>query len=168
MKYIIALTLLICSTVAFSQIDSVTPPYKKFPTLPPVQLLLGDSATVYKKENFPKKKPVLIMIFSPECSHCQHTAEELVKNKEGIKNFSIVMATLHPIYQMNEFVKTYKLNTLNNVVVGKDVHFILPSFYKLSNLPYLAFYDRKGNLIKTFEGSMTMAAIINTFKNYDK
>ncbi len=152
------------SMTSFAQVDSTTPPYKKFPTLPPIQILLGDSTTKYTKENIPAKKPVLIMLFSPECSHCQHEAEELTAYKEEMKNIQVVMITFHPLWQMNEFVEKYKLKDLNNVVVGKDIYLVLPSFYSVHNLPFHALYDKKGNLVSVFEGSMEISKVLQTFR----
>jgi thiol-disulfide isomerase/thioredoxin len=152
------------SLTSFAQVDSTTPPYKKFPTLPPIQILLGDSTTKYTKENIPAKKPVLIMLFSPECSHCQHEAEELTAYKEELKNIQVVMITFHPLWQMNEFVEKYKLKELNNVVVGKDIYLVLPSFYSVHNLPFHALYDKKGNLVSVFEGSMEISKVLQTLR----
>lgn len=104
------------------------------------------------------------MVFSPDCSHCQHTAEELVQHKEQWKSIHIVMATMHPLWQMNAFVEKYGLKGFPNLVVGKDASYILPSFYGIHNLPYLAFYSKKGALITGFEGSMPLEKIINTFE----
>ena len=104
------------------------------------------------------------MLFSPECSHCQHTAEEMQQYKEELKDIHIVMATLHTISEMNEFVKKYKLDELKNVTIGKDIFYLLPPFYDIKNLPYLAMYNKKGNLIMGFEGSMPLAKVLETFK----
>lgn len=164
MKFLFAFFLCLGSIVAFSQVDSTTPAYKKYPTLPPLQLLLGDSTTKYTKDNLPKKKPVLIMVFSPECSHCQHTAEELVQLKDEWKDIQLVMVTMHPLYQMNAFMEKYKLNNFSNVVAGKDIYYLLQGFYNIHSLPYLGFYDKRGHLITGFEGSMPVKKIIETFK----
>lgn len=149
---------------AGAQTEPAAPPYQRFPTLPPLQLLLGDSSTKYTKEDLPKRRPVLYMLFSPDCSHCQHTAEELLQYKSEHKDIHIVMATLQPLHKMNDFVARYRLGELPNVVVGRDMYFFMPSFYGVHNLPYLAFYNRKGALIKGFEGSMPLEKIIRTFK----
>lgn len=164
MKFFIAVLLSAVCLTAVAQADISVPPYKRFPTLPPIQLLLGDSATKYTKENIPSKKPVLVMLFSPDCSHCQKTAEEMQQRKEDLKGIHIIMATLHTVSQMNEFVKTYRLDELKNVVTGKDMYYLLPPFYDIKNLPYLAFYDKKGKLILGFEGSMPLQKILDTFK----
>jgi thioredoxin-related protein len=164
MKRLILSILLLGSIVANAQTDAA-PPYKRFPTLPPLQLLLGDSITKYKKENIPSKKPVLIMLFSPDCNHCQHTAEEMYKNREQLKDIQIVMATLLSLSEMNSFMKKYKLDQMKNVVAGKDLYFILPPFYAIKNFPYMAMYNKKGDLILGFEGSMPIEKVIKTFKD---
>jgi thioredoxin-related protein len=74
------------------------------------------------------------------------------------------MTTLHPLWQMNAFVQKYHLKELKNVVIGKDVRYIMPSFYNVKTLPFLAFYNNKGKLITTFQGSMPLKRIIETFK----
>lgn len=166
MKSILITFLLWAWLPSFGQADTAQAPYKRFPSLPPLQMLLADSATKYTKENIPKRKPVLVMLFSPECSHCQHTAEELVQHKEELKNIHIIMSTLHPLAQMNEFVENYGLKELKNVVVGRDVYYILPSFYAIKNLPYMAFYNQKGNLIMGFEGSMPISRVLEIFRHH--
>jgi thioredoxin-related protein len=104
------------------------------------------------------------MLFSPDCSHCQQTAEEMVQRKDELKNIHIIMVTLHPIKEMNAFVEKYGLKQLPNITIGKDIYYIMPSFYAVKNFPYLAFYDKKGKLLMGYEGSMPLNKIINTFK----
>ena len=163
-KWLLGLLIMVaCGTVQAQLADTAQAPYLRFPTLPPLQLMLGDS-TKYTKGDLPRKKPVLLMLFSPDCSHCQHTAEELLQLKNEIKGIHIVMATLHTLDKMNEFVAKYRLNELPNVVVGRDMYYLMPSYYNIKNLPYLAFYNKKGELIKGFEGSMSVEKILKTFE----
>ncbi len=164
-KKILSILLFIAiSCTAFSQVDATQPPFKRFPTHPPLQMLLSDSVTKYTKNDLPKKTPVLFMLFSPDCSHCQHTAEEMIKYKDDIKDFQIVMTSLHPLWQMNAFIGKYRLKDLENVLTVKDLFNIMPSFYNIKNMPFQAFYNKKGNLITTFEGSMPLLKIIEVFK----
>ena len=163
-KWVLCILMTCFSFSLFAQLaDTALAPYKRFPTLPPLQILLGDSATKYTKADLPRKKPVLLMLFSPDCSHCQHTAEEMLQFKDQLKDIHIVMATLHPISQMNAFVEKYRLKELPNLVVGRDIYYLMPSFYGIKNLPYLAFYNKKGGLIMGFEGSMSMEKILKQF-----
>jgi len=164
MKKLFLIATLLFSLVSFGQVDSTTPPFKKYPTLPPLQLLLGDSLTKYTKNDIPKKRPVLVMLFSPDCNHCQQTAQEMVKHKEELKDIHIVMATTLPISKMNDFMETYGLKSFDNIVAGRDIYYLLPSFYGIHSLPYMAFYNKKGELIRGFEGSIPLPRIIQTFK----
>ncbi len=166
MKYLLLAFIMCFSFAGFAQADVLETPYKRFPTLPPIQLLLSDSTTKFTKEDLSRNKPVFVMLFSPECSHCKQSAEELLLYKDEFKNIQIVLATMYSITQMNEFVQTYKLNTLPNVVVGKDMYFLLPPFYGAKNLPFLAFYNKKGKLISVFEGSMPLTKVLQVFKDF--
>ena len=164
MKLFLTVFFVSFSVVVFGQKDTILPAYQRYPTLPALQLLLSDSTTKYTKENVPKKKPVLLMFFSPDCEHCQHEAEQLVANKEAFKNIFVVMATTLPVYKMKEFGEKYGLTGMGNVVMGRDTYYLLPGFYEMRNLPFLALYDKKGALIRTFEGSVGMERILEAFK----
>jgi thioredoxin-related protein len=159
------LAIVLFSLSAFAQTaDPQIPPYKRFPTLPPIQILLSDSTTTYTKAQIPKNKPVLFMIFSPDCSHCQHETEEIKAHMEELKDVQIIMITFHPLWVMNDFISTYGLKEYTNIVVGKDVNYITMGFYQLHNLPYMAMYNKKGYLIEGFEGSLPIPKVIETFK----
>ncbi len=75
------------------------------------------------------------------------------------------MATMFGIPEMNAFAKKYQLTGLNNVVIGKDIYYLLPPFYDVKNLPFMAFYNKKGDLISVFEGGMAIEKVIELFKN---
>ena len=98
----------------------------------------------------------MLMIFSPMCEHCKQETEEMIKNIDKFKNSVIVMATMMPYDSMMSFRVKYKLADYENIIVGQDTQFFLPVYYMISNLPFLAFYDKKGKLISVFEGSMSI------------
>jgi len=150
------LLLAIVSSVTLAMAQTAEAPYKRFPEVPPFQLLLSDSATMFTKDMLKKNKATIVMLFSPTCEHCQHEVKEMLKNKTAFKNVQIVMSTLSSISEMNQFYKDYHLDQLPDVTIGKDVRYILPPFYQLHNFPFLAFYDRKKQLVSVFEGSMPM------------
>ena len=150
---------------SFSQKDStVVPPYKRFPTVPPFKLLEIDSTTYFTKYDLKINETVLIVLFNPDCDHCKHEIEEIIKNMDEFKNIQIVLTTMMPFDLMKSFYEKYDLQKFANVTVGKDVQYILPSFYQIKFMPYLAMYDKKGNLLTTFEGTMKMEDLVNVFK----
>jgi thiol-disulfide isomerase/thioredoxin len=150
---------------SYNQQENVTlPPYKRFPTVPPLKLLLLDSTSYFTKNDLKKNKPVLIIVFNPDCEHCKHETEALIKNIDSLKNIQIIMATIMPFDLMKSFYENYDLQRFQNIIVGKDVQYTLPSFYQMHFMPYLAMYDKKGNLLATFEGAMKIEDLIHTFK----
>jgi hypothetical protein len=74
------------------------------------------------------------------------------------------MATYQPFSEMKEFNVHYKIYEHPNILMGRDEKFFLPPFYKIRNLPYLALYDKKGNLITTFEGTQKVETLMNAFE----
>jgi peroxiredoxin len=140
--------------------DTIQAPYKKFPSYPPVKLLNTDSTSFYTKDDLPKKKKVMLVLFNPQCEHCQHEAETLTNNLDKFKKIHIVMATTAPIHEMVEFAHKYKLAEQTNIVFAQDTHYFLLSFYNLRNLPFHAFYGKNKELITVAEGSMTLEKIM--------
>ncbi len=165
-KHFLLFILVIIAVAGFSQPGPSQPPYKRFPNFPPVKLLLPDN-TYFTKDALKKKSVVMLMIFNPQCDHCQHETEDLIKHINEFRNIQIIMATVMPFDSMMYFRKKYKLAQYSNIVVGQDIHFFLPSFYMISNLPYLAFYNKKKELISVFEGSMPMSRVVEIFKKED-
>jgi len=153
MKYFILMISLVWATDIYPQTDSFPAPYKKFPFFPPVKLVLPGNAA-FTKDDLPKKKPVMLMIFNPMCEHCRLETEEIIRNIDKFGRSSIVMVTTMPYDSMLSFRDKYKLAAYDNIIVAQDTQFFLPVFFKLSSLPFLAFYDKKGKLISVFEGSM--------------
>ena len=164
MKTLLAFCFAVLSISAFAQTETIAPPYKRFPFLPPLQLLLADSTTKYTKDDLPKNKQVLVVLFSPDCEHCQHEAEMFYAGREMLSKIHIVMITTYPIYRMKEFSENYGLNNMQNIVMTKDPHYLMIPFFDVRNFPFMAFYDKKGKLIDTFQGTATIEKILDKFK----
>lgn len=164
MKTIMTLFVLVqLSITSFAQ--QTEPPYKRFPTVPPLKLLLIDSTTQFTEKDLEKDKAVFVILFSPDCEHCKKGTEELIDNIDKFKDIQIVMTTILPFDKMKEFYTTYKLDRFKNITVGRDQFFLLPTFYRIKNMPYFAFYDKKGNLIDTAEGALPVPKVLEYFKD---
>jgi thiol-disulfide isomerase/thioredoxin len=165
MKKSICLLILLCWMVAANAQGTIDAPFKRFPTLPPLHLLAGDSTTIINKESLQHKRPVVIILFSPECSHCQHEAAELVRSRDSFSDIQLVFSTTYPLSSMNQFAEKYELNKLKHVMIGRDIHYSLPSFYGIKNLPYVALYNKNGKLLTTFEGSAEVPKLLQVLRN---
>jgi thioredoxin-related protein len=157
---LILLIFSIISISAFTQTQP-DPPYKRFPTIPPLKLLLTDSTTVFTDKDL---KPLFFILFSPDCEHCQKETEELISKIDSFKNIQIVMATFMTVDKIKPFYENYKLDRFPNITVGYDMQHMLTTYYRISFTPFLAFYDKKGNLIDGFQGALPLTKVLEYFK----
>jgi thioredoxin-related protein len=144
-----------------AQTQTDTPPYKRFPTVPPVTILQVDSTELTKDDL--KHQPTIIMYFSPDCDHCKHQWEDMKKQMDKLKKYQIVMVTYQPFDMMVDFYKNQQIASYKNIKMGRDTKFILPPFYRIQSLPYLALYDKNGHLITTFEGNVKIDKLVGAF-----
>jgi len=156
-KWLLTVVPVLFVLMAVAQTDTVYP-YKRFPTVPPFSLLQADSSLLTKAQL--KKGPVIVMFFSPSCDHCQHQVSDMLKRMEEFKNTQFVLATYQPFEEMVEFIATYELAKYPNIKVGRDEKFVLPPFYHIQSLPYLAIYNKKGDLVNTWQGNVPVDELL--------
>ncbi|MBX9784639.1 MAG: hypothetical protein K2X48_15220 [Chitinophagaceae bacterium] len=160
MKSLHLFLIFICITAAASaSVDSI-PAHLKNLKIPDFKILLVDSITNFYTENLDTGKNTLIMIFSPDCDHCQHQTEDIIKNIDAFKNTQIVMNTVLPFSQMKNFYETYQLQRFKNIVMGRDVLFFFSPYYRAQFTPYLALYNKKGELLYTNDGQVKIETLI--------
>jgi thioredoxin-related protein len=138
--------------------------YLRFPFVPPFNLYKVPDSTLFTKADLKKKKATLLMVFSPDCDHCQHETKELTDKIKLFKKVQIVMASWLPYDQVKQFYKDYHIADYPNITMGWDKAFMLPSYYKFQSLPFMALYDKKGNLISVFEGSVSLDKVAAAFE----
>ncbi|MFT3903515.1 MAG: redoxin domain-containing protein [Niabella sp.] len=160
MKYLLSLLFVVFSFAAMAQEQ---PPYLKYRTLPSARLLLADSTGWELKAKLDKKKPVMLIVFSPECDHCKHETEELVKNMDKLRDIQIIMVCMLSLDEMRTFVAHYGLDKYKNITVARDYAYAFPVYYGLKSLPFHAFYNKDKKLINGFEGTMTTQKILAQF-----
>ena len=138
-------------------------PYLKNPEIPPFRLLKVDSVHFYTKDDIKKNRKVLIMFFSPECEHCKHQMQDILTDFSKFKDIEIVMATFQPFEEMQTFYTYYRIADHPNILMGRDEKYMLPPFYRMQSLPFLALYDKNGQFITKFEGNQHVDTILLAF-----
>lgn len=162
MKIKLFLILFIVPVIAYLQPSKDTAaPYFKNNGYPNIQLLLTDSSTIFTKENLPKDKTVVLIFFSPDCEHCQHTASEMIKKMDSLSNLFMVWngPSYLPLEQVKEFYAHYHLAQYNNIVMGKEVNYFMPLHYRIEITPYAAIY-KNGKLFTEFRTSVELKDLI--------
>jgi len=157
-KVVIALLLTCLFNMGFSQTDSSLL-YLRFPVIPPFSIVKLPDSSVFTKDNLSKKKATLIMIFSPDCDHCQLETKALTANIKLFKKAQIIMASNRDYPVIKEFYDEYQLSLYPNLIIGRDPSYFFGSFYKVRSFPSIFLYDKKGNFVKAFDGSVPVTVI---------
>lgn len=139
-------------------------PYQKYPTLPAFNLLMLDSQTVFNTYDIPKGKPTLLMFFSPDCDHCKMLTDSLLNHMDELKKANIYMLTPMALSAIRDFYNKMNLRAYPNITIGKDYEMFFPRYYGAYYVPFLAIYDRKKKLVRSFEGGGKMEDIIKSLQ----
>lgn len=154
-KIIVAISL---TTVAFS---ATAQPHK----LPPFQMMQANGK-LFKAEQLPIGKPILLIYFSPGCDHCEKLMNSFVKNKDTFNNTSVAMITYYPVAAVRNFVKQFGLQKYSNIYVGTEGNpFFIKKYYNLTTLPFMALYTKNGDLVQKYYSEKDIGLLIRQLKN---
>lgn len=150
------------STLVLAQNNNPTdkPVYLRFPTIPQFTVYKAPDSTAFSRDNLSKRKATIFFIFSPDCGHCQHETEVILKNIRKFKDAQILMITHFPYNEMMPFYKHYKINRYPQITMARDNNYFFPVFFKVENFPSIFVYDKKGNFKKSFEGSVKLEDLL--------
>ncbi|MEN9685561.1 MAG: hypothetical protein RLZZ28_1347 [Bacteroidota bacterium] len=125
--------------------------YKKDPKLPDFRILLADSTWFTREQLPPKYDYTIIIYFSPDCGHCQHSAKEIVQKMDSLKNVFFIFVAYKPLDEVAGFASYYGLDQFANVRIGRDPIYYIPSFYRVTRTPFVVVYNKKGLLHKVYD-----------------
>src|SRR6202012_5874603 len=135
--------------------------------IPPFKILRPDS-TYFTAADLKKDKPVMIIYFSPDCSHCQHLVYEMKPKMKQFGDTQIVMVTFTEftmLKMIKNFTRDFDLAKYPNITVGTEGRtYVVQQNYQVKTTPYIAVYDHKGKLIKSFSKAPTIDELIATIK----
>lgn len=153
--------IIICSCLAkisLAQTDS-TPVYLRFPTIPPFSITKVPDSTRFTKDDLARKRATLIILFSPDCEHCQQETRALIDHIKLFKKVQIIMATPLEHDLIKQFYELYKIDEYPNIIMGRDPTNFLGSFYKVQFYPSIFLYNKKGKFVKAFDGTVPVEKI---------
>ncbi len=160
-KLLLILTLILGSSITYAQNQA------KIENIPPFKILKPDS-TYFTPANLKKNKPVVIIYFSPDCSHCQHLMYELRPKMKQVQNAQIVMITFtdfNRLAMIRNFYRDFYLSNYPNITVGTEGRtYLVQKYYQVVTTPYVAVYDKKGKLAKAFPKSPSVDELIAAVK----
>jgi thioredoxin-related protein len=124
---------------------------KDIQNIPPYRILNADS--VYRTPaNLQKNKPVMIVYFSPDCSHCQELMYEMKGQMKNFKDIQVVMITPVDYKMVKGFYRDFGVSAYPNFTVGTEGRsYQVLEYYGVKNTPYIAIYNHKHKLLKAYE-----------------
>lgn len=128
--------------------------------VPPFKVVQSNGK-VFRAQDLPMGKPIILIYFSPECDHCDVMTNEMMKHPEKYKKASVAMVTYLPVDQVGKFVQKHGLAKLSNFYVGTEgTSFFLRNYYKLNKMPFLALYTKNGDLVKSYTDESGMPQLV--------
>lgn len=109
----------------------------------------------YNNARLKKNQPVLLIIFSPDCSHCKHSLDTLQHSfQPELSKLQLVLVTearhkaeLQPFLKASGLDKDPKFTQ-----VGVDSSNLIYNIYAYGMLPQFNYYNANHKLVKTFSG----------------
>ena len=137
--------------------------YLKFPKLPAFNILSMDSEGVFNTYNIPKGHVTALILFDPDCSHCQAMVKTLTAGMDSLKDIRFYFVTLSRNMQhIRNFYKENHLDEYKNVIeMGRDTEFFFLNFYKTKSFPAIAVYDKHKEFMAIKEGGFTVSELYN-------
>jgi len=160
-KLLLSFSLIIAAACSMAQTQPYTPP----PVIPPYRILNTDSVYV-TPANLVKNKPVMVIYFAPDCSHCQHLMYDLKPKMNAFKNMQVVMITFaEPLKATQVFYRDFDLKKYPNFTVGTEGYSLkVQKYYNVHTTPYIALYDKNGKLVKAYEKAPTVDTLLAEVK----
>lgn len=167
MKKILLLLLIIAvkfNTVKAQNLDTI-PPYQKDSLHIPEFTVLKTDSTFANQSVIPKDKPVVIIYFSPECGHCQITADAFSKRMKEMRDIYFVWVSYYPLPEIKEFAKKFNLEQFNNIIIGRDPNYTIAPYFRIKYTPFMAVYNKDHQLIQTYAQGTEADTLINLLKD---
>ena len=114
--------------------------------IPSFDLLLQDSATHLNTGLIPAGEPVVFFYFSPYCPYCRAQMQNLIANIKDLQGIRFILVTAFPYSDMKAFYKHYDLARYSNITIGEDYKQAFGDYFRTSQVPYLAVYDKQRKL----------------------
>lgn len=147
-----------------AQTFDTIPPYQKDSLHIPAFTVLQTDSTYTNDKKIPENKPVVIIYFSPECGHCQLTAQEFSDTMSAMKNIFFVWVSYYPLPEIKAFAQKFHLQQFNNIIIARDENYAIPSYYRVKFTPFMAVYNKEHHLIQTYPQGTKAEDLIELLK----
>lgn len=144
-----------CSTKPKEKSVEVAPKRNDLPAMP---ITLMNGQTIEAKA---LQGNVVLVLFQPDCDHCQHEAQDIEQRLSEFKDYTLYFVTSNPQPEAERFASDYKLKDRDHVIFG-----LTPAQSVLNNFgpiqaPSIYIYS-DGRLKKSINGQTDVSEIIQS------
>jgi thiol-disulfide isomerase/thioredoxin len=147
---------------AFAQADT-TAPYLRTRALPGFSLLTIDSVE-FTQNILDTGKNTIIILFNPECEHCQEQLELFLSIPGLLASTQIVLSSIETHEKNRVFYNKFQLQKYPSVYLGKDHKYFFGGYFRPKTIPVLAFYDKQKQFILLNQGNMKKKQVEKALK----
>lgn len=158
-RSVLILLIVFCSLPGFSQADD-TAPFLKTKQLPEFTLTDIDFKD-FNQNALSRTRSTIIMLFNPECDHCQQQLELLIATPQVAKTAQVVLSSAESQEINREFYKKYHLEKYPFIRLGKEYGYFFGGYYRPSTIPFIAIYNPKRQLVFYNHGVASKAQLLN-------
>ncbi len=105
-------------------------------------------------------KPTVIILFDPDCEHCQYEAEQLGQRNKEFAHAGVYLLTTQTPVRARAFARHYGLDTLTMMHVGTLSPEESRVAFGPTSVPHLFIYGADGRLRKEFKGETKIESLL--------
>jgi len=163
MKRIVLLFFVLSTCLnSFSQTDTTAPYWKE--RLRPTFSLLDKDSIPFTQTALKEGRNTIIMLFNPECDHCQKQLELLLSIPEVANSTELLLSSIETIEKNNVFYKKNHLENYPFVHLGKDYQYLFGKYFRPTTIPVLAFYNREKEFVLISKGNTSKKVIVDALQ----
>ncbi len=124
---------------------------------PNMNLIMADGSVRSARDLSGKN---ILVIYFPDCDHCQREAAEISSHIKAFKNYQVWFISTASFADIDRFAKQYKLSGYSNFhFVRTNTQDVLSSFGGIPT-PSVYIYSQEKRLVKAFNGETKIEEII--------
>jgi hypothetical protein len=132
--------------------------------VPPFQMVQANGK-IFRAQDLPMGKPILLVYFSPECDHCVTMLNDFFKQAGSFQKASVAFITFLPIDKVSKFLKDYGVANHPNMYAGTEGStFFVRNYFRLKETPFAALYTKNGDLVVSYEKNVNIKALAEKLK----
>lgn len=119
-------------------------------SLPSFQVQLTDSVSIMNSKDITFPGSLVLVYFRDDCPSCKKETKIIVSNMQAFGNTKFLFLSSSTIEEIKSFSAKFKLDSHNNITVGRDYQNLFRDTFRPRAIPYIAVYDQNRKLVKIF------------------